>query len=106
MALGAMTSNVETAARGPIFIDDVSQVGDAAYPTGGSLGMAAKLKALRKDGRVILDVKSYVSGGYHVQYNASADTLKVFTGTTGVDAEVANATDLSGTTFKFVITSQ
>lgn len=106
MSLGAMTSNVAAAARGPVFIDDVTIVGDSSYPTGGSAGLLAALRLLRKDNRTILDVKSNATnGGYHVTYVPSTDLLVVRVGATGVDTEVANATNLSGTNFGFLITS-
>lgn len=106
MSLGALTLNISTHAQGPQFFDDVSLVGDGSYPTGGSLGLAAKLKTLKGDSRVIVNVTAYATGGRHVQYDAAADTLKVFLGATGVDTEVPNATDLSATTFKLVISSK
>jgi len=106
MSLGALSSNVIAAARGPVFIDDVTLVGDSSYPTGGSTGLLAALRALRKDNRTILDVKSNAAnGGYHVTYVPSTDLLVVKTGTTGTDVEVANATNLSAINFGFLVTS-
>lgn len=107
MSLGAMASVSESSAVGPIFHDNVSQVGDGSYPTGGSLGLQAKLRTLRGDQRTILAVKAYSAGGYVVDYNPATDTLKVQEQDgSGALAEVANTTNLSGVTLLLNITSK
>jgi hypothetical protein len=107
MALGAMVSNNAAAAQGPIFFDTVTLVGDGAYPTGGSLGLQAKLQTLRGDGRVIVEVSVADGGGYNVQYDALTDRLKFYEQDAGgAMGEVVDATDLSGVTMKLVIKSK
>ncbi len=107
MALGAMVSNSAAAAQGPIFFDTVTLIGDASYPTGGSTGLQAKLQTLRGDGRVIIAVTSADGLGNVLQYDATSDHLKVYLQDAGgALGEVANAVDLSGTTFKIVIISK
>lgn len=107
MSLGTMTSNSESAGQGPVFHDDVSVVGDGSYPTGGSAGVTAKLKALRGDSRAPISGQCYAAGGYVVEFDAKNDKLVVYEQDGGgALAEVANATDLSAVTFKMTITSK
>lgn len=107
MALGAMVSNNAAAAQGPIFFDTVTVVGDAAYPTGGSTGLQAKLQTLRGDGRVIIEVTMNDGGGYVAQYNPLNDKLIVFAQDAGgALGEVADTTDLSAVSLKMTIKSK
>jgi len=108
MSLGTMTSNSESAGQGPVFYDDVSVVGDSSYPTGGSSGVAAALQALRGDSRAPISGECYASGGFVAQYDAKNDKLVVYkeADTAGAMAEVSNATDLSGVTFKMTVVSK
>lgn len=107
MALGLLTSVNAAAAQGPIFYDTVTLVGDAAYPTGGSTGLQAKLQTLRGDGRVIITVSVADGAGYVVHYNNANDKLLLYTQDgAGALADVADATDLSGVTLKLVIISK
>jgi hypothetical protein len=102
-----MVSNNAAAAQGPIFMDTVTLVGDGAYPTGGSLGLQAKLQTLRGDGRVIIAVNVADGSGYTVQYNPLTDRLKVYEQDAGAaQAEVADAADLSAVSLKLVIFSK
>lgn len=107
MALGTLTGVSAAAAQGPIFIDTVTLVGDSAYPTGGSTGLQAKLQTLRGDGRVIVFVNVADASGNVLVYNSTNEKLIVYQQDAGgALAEPANATDLSGTTFKLVIVSK
>jgi hypothetical protein len=102
-----MVSNNAAAAQGPIFWDTVTLVGDSAYPTGGSAGLQTKLQTLRGDSRVIVAVHVLDGFGNVLNYDAINDKLKVYIQDSGgALGEVANATDLSGTTFKLVIQSK
>lgn len=110
MSFGALTlgSQGPQQASSPLFADDVSLVGDAAYPTGGTTGLAALLQAQTKDGRAPFAVIPGDCGGYFVTYDPSTDKLKVFwcAAAGSPMAEVTNATNLSGVTFKFTVLSQ
>lgn len=117
-AIGTLTSTATAAAQGPLFIDKLTMVGDAGYPTGGTLNFLAAFRKLRKDNATILDVKGYADAvGYSVRYTppvfnvdgtvATADKLQVFleSQSTGITAEIANATDLSARTFTLTVES-
>lgn len=110
MALGAVTSLDAAAAAGPLFIDRVSVVGDGAYPTNGSTGLQAALRALRKDGRTIVGVRQYKSStvGYSVRYDVDNEKLvaQLEDQTSGVVAELANATNNSAVTYYLEIFSK
>lgn len=106
MALGTLTL-VSAAVRGPsdpVFTDVVTVVGDNSYPTGGSTGMLAKIRAAMKDQREILTViDAAAPGGRRCAYDQANEKLMVF-GTTG--AEIAATTDLSAVTFRLVVLSK
>lgn len=107
MALGTLTVSGSSggAPSAPIFRDHVSVPGDSSYPTGGSPLLAAfQAAAGVKSGRVI-DVVHDVGGvaGYYPVYDKANGKLLIFVRTTGV--EVANAVNLSGTTFKLLVES-
>lgn len=104
MALGTVTSVSATAAQGPVFTDRLTVVGDSSYPTGGTAGLAAALKALRKDQRDIVSVVDEGVATNKIEYDKANDKLLCYVRATG--AQVANATDLSGTTFKICVTSK
>ena len=118
-AIGTLANLDAQAAVGPVFYDKITMVGDAAYPTGGTLGLMAKLRTLRGDSREIRNLSGYGSAaGYSLRYTPpvydtdgvtvlTADKLQVFLEdqTSGVVAEVANTTNLSGITFTLQVVS-
>lgn len=105
MALGTLTRTDHVEAGGPVFHDRVSIVGDTSYPTGGSTGLLAKLRAVTKDHRAIVSAKGEAeNGANYAEYIPATDKLFVRVAATGV--EVANGTDLSGVTFVLAVTSK
>lgn len=107
MSVVTVTVIDSVAGVGPIFHDNVSVVGDASYSTGGSTGLAAKLRAATKDARAIIEASCFDGSGYAVEYHPADDKMKVFVSADGAQsAEVANATDLSAVTFKFHVISK
>jgi hypothetical protein len=112
MAIGTMTL-VEKSIDGPqkvLYVDQITLVGDSSYPTGGMTGVQAALDALTGDQRAILDVRSVsANGGYLLVWDFANSKLMVYTagGSAGTaPAELANATSLSGVTFKLVVYSK
>jgi len=87
------------------FIDVFTIVGDGDYRTGGTAGFAALLQAKTKDGRVPYAVLPLaLNGGYEVIYDKVNDKLLVVVKSSGV--EVADHSNLSGTTFSLLIFSK
>jgi hypothetical protein len=107
MALGTLTVSASSggAASTPVFRDHVSVPGDSAYPTNGTAFLAAFQAATGVKSTRVIDVVHDVGGiaGYYPCYDKANGKLKIFVRTTGV--EVANTTDLSGTTFKLLVES-
>lgn len=104
MALGTITL-ADKASR-PIFYDHISVPGDGSYPTGGTVDFEGSFQAATgvKGGRevdAVIDVGGDAST--YLLYNKATDKLMAFVRTTGV--EVANAVNLSGTTFKLLVIS-
>lgn len=91
----------------PVFYDLMTFAGDASYPTGGTLGFGALIKAFFKNNRQVLAVIGQDCGGYSVCYLPATDALKVYaSGASGSPgAEVTNATSLSGVTFNCLVVS-
>lgn len=91
----------------PIFHDVLTFAGDASYPTGGTLGFGAAIKAFYQDGRQVLAVIPQDCGGYQPCYLPGTDALKVYESNSAGDPmeEVANATNLSGVTFNVLVIS-
>lgn len=104
MALGTMTLVSQHKGDGPIFYDRVTLVGDGSYPTGGSTGVEAKLRALTKDQRTIIKIDEEDYGGDRAVYDRVNEKLKVYDKDTG--AEKANASNQAGVTYKFCIVSR
>lgn len=90
---------------GGVVIDQVSITGDTSYPTGGSAGLANLLGHKSTYG-----VLPTVATGFDVDYIPATDLLKVYNsggGGAGTKAtEVANATNLSSTTFVAIAIGQ
>jgi hypothetical protein len=93
---GGSTSNV--------FHDRVTFAGDDAYPTGGTAAFAALIKAQTGDNRTPIIIIAGLCGAFLPQYDVANDKLVVRQLSDG--AEVANTTDLSGTTFNLVVVSK
>lgn len=110
-ALGTvtLTAKVKKSKRGAIFIDRITVVGDAAYPSGGTTGLKAALNALTGDGRAPFAViDAGVNGGYMSHYNIADDKLIVLLGDAdgvGVFIEADGVGNLSGQTFTYVVLS-
>lgn len=83
---------------GGVVIDQVTITGDSNYPTGGSAGLANLCGHAQT-----FAFLSTVGTGFDVDYIPGTDLLKVYNsggGGAGTKAtEVANATNLSATTF-------
>ena len=112
MAIGTLTVTSQDI-EGPNathFVDEITLVGDSSYPTGGMTGVQAALRAATKDQRQIVDVRPRgPNGGYDLVWDGDNGKLIAFTvgGSAGaVKAELANATNLSGTTFKLLVYSK
>jgi len=110
MALGTFTkaAGVGEGPSQPTFLDVISFLGDSSYPTGGTTGFEALVRALVGDSREILAVWPQDCGGFTPTYVASTDAFKVFrTGAVNTAMEeVPNATDLSSTTFNVLVLSK
>ncbi len=107
MALGTITLVKDAGGMpsAPSFADALSFAGDGAYPTGGTAGFAALVQAKSGDTRqpyAVIPVG--LNGGYNAIYDLANDKLLVEVKSSGV--EVANAVDLSATTFKVVVLSR
>lgn len=104
MALGTITILERGAAQGPIFLDRVSIVGDASYPTGGSAGVEAALQAVIGSGRTVLGIQQEYDGTPNaVEYDHANDKLFVRVKATGVERSAA---DDSGNTYKALVLSK
>lgn len=106
MSLGTFTSILEAgkSPSDPTMMIAATLVGDGSYPTGGSATFSDTLSAALPRTVAVVAVQGYgVAGGvgYWLVYDASADKLMVINAGTGL--EVANATDLSGVTFKATV---
>lgn len=103
MAIGTLTlvEKVE-ASGGPLIVARCNMVGVASYATGGNTGLLAALQALLGRAVDIISVRSEGSNGDDViEYVHSSD--KVFHRVMSTGLEVANATDLSATTYGLCI---
>ena len=88
---------------GPVIAARISFLGDDSYPTGGSINFAAFVGAALGVGSnlQILAVIPQNNSNNDLRYDATNDTLIALVASTGV--EVANTTDLSGTTFEALV---
>lgn len=107
MSLSAITkiTTSEQGSTGPLFAQPVTMAGDAAYATGGSAGFQTAVRTLFGDQRTIVCVTPVDCGGYTPAFDVSTGKLKVYrNGAINTPmAEVPNATDLSGSTFKMMV---
>lgn len=104
MALGTFAVVEKVEGQGPLGVARCTQVGDSSYPTGGSTGLLAKLKAALGGRAVnIISVRGEgPNGDRHIEYDHANDKLLVRVMSTG--AETANTTNESGNTYGLVIT--
>lgn len=79
----------------------VTFAGDAAYATGGSSGFLTKVRKVLGHDIDIAGIIALASGGYVLEYTRATDKLLIrqSAGSAAPLVEVANAADLSGTTF-------
>lgn len=105
MAIGTVTvANRVNHGYVKVLYDVISFPGDGAYPTGGTAAFEASVRTAV--GRGALDIVAVVAldcGIYSPVYDYTNDKLKV---RTEALAEVANTTDLSGTTFRILVISK
>lgn len=106
MSLGTFTSILEAgkSPSDPVMMIAATLVGDGSYPTNGSAAFSDTLTAALPRTVSVVAVQGYgVAGGvgYWLVYDAATDKLLVINAGSGL--EVANATDLSGVTFKATI---
>ncbi len=116
LALVAAPINGGNSASEPLFNEEVSLVGDAAYPTGGTSGLQAAYQALglAQSMRTIVGVQPIDCKGYIPAWDSTNGKLKFYqigaldgnAANAGPLTEVANATDLHAVTFKLLITSR
>lgn len=112
MALGTLTLDAKRY-NGPsdsVYWDEVTLVGDASYPTGGTTGLEAALQALTKDQREILCVFPIgLCGGFVPRWDKANKKLIILTSNGAAPAAMAeftNAGNNSGTTYKLGILSR
>lgn len=117
MALGALTAIATTVSAGgailnggnaasdPFYHEEVTIVGDGAYPTGGSTGLDTAYQALDSahQGRTIVAVVSIDTFGYAVGWDSVNKKLKVYA---SAGTEQSNAANLSGVTFHLLLISR
>jgi hypothetical protein len=110
MAIGTMTKTLDGqfGNTGPVNFNLVSFAGDGSYPTGGTAGFQATVRALFKDAREIVGIEAQDCGGYVPVYDKAADKLKVYqcAGSAAPMSEVPNATNLSAVTFRVLVRSK
>lgn len=87
----------------PLMANPISFTGDSTYATGGTAAFQAKVQTLFEDHREIIGVIDTSIGTHEARYDKTADKLKVYVRTTGVEA--ANAADLSAVTFNLIVLS-
>lgn len=107
MALGTATVGDEAgkAPGSPTFIISLSFAGDGAYTTGGTASFQAYVRAAVSGRAVtVLGVIPQDCGIYRPMFIPSTGRLMVRTMVDGT--QVANAADLSGTTFNLLVVCQ
>ena len=110
MAIGTITVGTEAGLMpsAPTFASKLSFLGDASYPTGGTTGFQALVRAKLGRNATVLAVIGQDCGGLTPVYDIAADKLKVFrTGAiNAVQEQVPNTTDLSAITFNVIVITQ
>ena len=101
MALGAITVADKANSEGTMFVDVITFNGDGSYPTGGSAFDTVFKDAVKHD-RKIMSAFGYGADNT-VEYIPSTGKLKA---RAAGGAEVANATDLSGASFRVTVISR
>ena len=102
MALGTPTVRDSADAFSNLFEVTFDIPGDGAYPTGGTPNMSTVVSgALASQKKGLVNVVAILGSapGYLVNYDAQNDKLVVLNLSSN-GAQVSNATDLSGTTFR------
>ncbi len=104
MSLGTLTVlEGGESPNGPLWVERCTLVGDSAYPTGGSVGLLAALRTLKKSNNLnIIAVFGQDNAGKQIGYDHANDKLKVYA---AGGTETANSTDLSASTLNLVIIS-
>ena len=85
----------------PVYVDLIQFLGDAAYPTNGTLTISTTiLAATGMVGKTVISIKHVFSSTvkYILEWDRANDALRVVDVNTG--AEVGNGTNLAGTTFE------
>lgn len=111
MSLGTIVvdSKVETPS-GPVRFDEIHFPGDGAYPSGGTPGFQALVRAKLGAGSVeVLAVIQVDVSGYVLRYDRVNDKLMVFEG--NYDAadgplQESSTANLSGVTFRCIVISK
>lgn len=109
MTLGTATRNApESMAGAKIFVDQISLPGDDSYVTGGTLDFDGYMQFLLGDSRDVIGVISGDCGNNEAIYipNAGATPGKLQVRVRSTGLEVANAVDLSATTFNLTVLSK
>jgi hypothetical protein len=111
MAIGAITVVSKSQVPGPLNVDQIAFAGDGAYPSAGTPGFLALVRAALGKGNItILNVVAQECGGYQIVYDGVADKLKVLYIDNNNAADgpmIENATaNLSGVTFNLLILSK
>ena len=111
MALGDITIVEQVDAQGPLFYDRISIVGDAAYPSDGSINFEALYRAalvaagLKKaSGRTIVGlILEHDTELNTLEYDHANDKLFARVKTTGIESGVS---DQSGITYFLTVISK
>ncbi len=105
MALGAFTVDNEIGRKGgPLSMARLTVVGDTSYPTGGTVGFAALVAAALGITGIVVEAVVHqgpVTADFLITYDKANDKLTARVASTGV--EVANAVNMSGTTFELLV---
>jgi len=107
MTLGVITSQKKSGQKpsAPIYGDQVTLLGDGAYPAGGTPGFLALFRAVFKDQREILCVidQSDPASLSALEYDHVNDKLFARVRTTGVESAVGNQ---SAITYRLFVISR